>query len=95
MGRVTGSKNPKQPESESEQLIYYRAKDKLRDSAVDEDTANDALIAIYRQQCIHIAEIKTFMSWDEIGRILGISGPSAQTRFRNYSNGPVKEILGE
>lgn len=93
MGRIAGSKQPRRPETESEQLAYYRAKDFLRDSAMDEDEANDALIAIYRRQCEYIAEIRPFASWDEIGRLLGISGPVAQKRFRDYTNTGVSEFV--
>lgn len=93
MARPVGSKQPRQPESEGEELAYYKALHFLRESAADEDEANDALIAIYREQCEYIAAIRPFASWDEIGRLLGISGQVAQKRFRNYTNTAVEEFV--
>lgn len=95
MGVRSGMKMPKQPESESEQLAYYRALHFLRESVTDEDAANDALITVYRTQCELIAQIRPFASWDEVGRILGISAIVARTRFRNYTNTAVEEFLDD
>lgn len=95
MGRTVGTKQPRPPQSESEQLAYYKALHFLRESAADEDEANDTLIAIYRQQCEYIAQIRPFASWDEVGRLLGISSQIAQRRFREYTNTAVKEFVDD
>lgn len=95
MGRAVGSKQPRQPESESEELAYYKALHFLRESAAEEDDANDALIAVYRKQCDLMTEIRPFASWKEIGHVLGVTAAIAQNRFRNYANGPVKEFLDD
>jgi hypothetical protein len=95
MGRQLGSKMPRQPESESEELAYYKALHFLRESAAEEDMANDALIAIYRKQCELISAIRPFTTWEEIGKILGLPRKTIANRYRDYSNVPVREFVND
>jgi hypothetical protein len=80
-----GNFKPK-PETESEQLAYYKALHHLRETANDEDAIQDSLIALYRKQCEYINMIKPFMTWEGVGRILGTSAAIVKGRYRNYSN---------
>ena len=95
MSPKPGTRMPRPPETESEQLAFYRALHFLRESVVEEDAANDALIAVYRKQCEFIAEIRPFSSWEDIARILGTTSTIARARFRNYTNTAVKEFLDD
>lgn len=80
-----------EPNTEAEQLAYYKALHLLSKTASVEDAINDELIALYREQAEYITMIKPFMSWREIGELMGISAFTIRARYESYAENPVKD----
>jgi hypothetical protein len=90
-GRPNGSKNPRPPANESEELAYYKARENLRELAIREDRISDEMITIYRQQCKFITMVRKFMSWDAIGELMGLPAHQVKYRYGQYVNEKEEE----
>jgi hypothetical protein len=95
MARQLGSKTPKPPQTEKDELTYYRALHFLRESAAEEDALNDALIELYRKQCRLMTELRPFATWEEIGDLLGLQRKAVANRYSEYSDAPESGLDDE